>query len=297
MFTSTVDTINANGGQAGLHPAVYQHHLVVTIAKDLVKRGCPDGIDALTDAAKADLEKKFEKPARESSLAEYLACLFLLLADDRFKPLKREMDNNFHLLSEQGKYPLNILAAKRLMTDFSPLVVPRPARERVPATDVAFVQQGNEPYGDCCACGRKHPGGYKECRRITHVARKRLSKLVKAGLFEEKSDNEVEKKVKKRASRRSPKKAGATFAAIDDVSESESEDEKSERLALPTYEELLRQQGIIQLNVGTQKAWDGNTISKFGFGCLNVGRAQASPGHNGVVLAGAGYELMGSPNE
>ena len=37
--------------------------------------------------------------------------------------------------------------------------------------------------------------------------------------------------------------------------------------------------------------------SKFGFGCLHVGRARASPEPNGVVFAGAGNELVGSPSE
>ena len=120
----------------------------MTIAKDLVKRGAVGGIAALTPTEREALEKKSEKPAQESATAEYLACLFLLLAnDDRFKPLKREMNNNFHLLGNQGKYPLNVLAAKRLMTDFSLPVVLRPARERVPATHVAFVERGRRRTG------------------------------------------------------------------------------------------------------------------------------------------------------
>ena len=88
VFTSTVDTINANGGQAGLHPAVYQRHLELIIAKDLLKSNIE--VASLDDAAKDALKKKFEKPARESSAGEYLACLFLLLADDNmFGPLKK----------------------------------------------------------------------------------------------------------------------------------------------------------------------------------------------------------------
>ena len=108
VFTSTVDTNNANGREAGLHPAVYKRHLIVTIAKECVSRNAVGGIEALNDAEKEALEKKSEKPAQESATAEYLACLFLLLADDdRFKPLKREMNNNFHLL-ESDSYPRNV---------------------------------------------------------------------------------------------------------------------------------------------------------------------------------------------
>ena len=81
VFTSTVDTIDANGGQAGLHPAaVYQRHLEVAIAKDLVKSNTDPA--SLDDAGQIALETKSEKPARESSAGEYLTCLFLLLADD-----------------------------------------------------------------------------------------------------------------------------------------------------------------------------------------------------------------------
>ena len=87
MFTSTVDTINANGGQAGLHTSVYQRHLELIIAKD-VNRSNID-VATLDDAAKKALQEKHEKPARERAAGEYLACLFLLLADDDgFGPLK-----------------------------------------------------------------------------------------------------------------------------------------------------------------------------------------------------------------
>ena len=55
VFTSTVDTINANGGQAGLHPSVYQRHPENIIAKDLVKSNI--NVAALDDAAKKALPK------------------------------------------------------------------------------------------------------------------------------------------------------------------------------------------------------------------------------------------------
>ena len=82
------------------------------------------------------------------------------------------------------------------MTNFSPPVVAKPPRERVPATDVAFVQKekvGDEPIGQCYACGIRHPGGYKKCRGVNETAQKRVKKLVKSGYFEEKSDDETTK--------------------------------------------------------------------------------------------------------
>ena len=87
---------------------------------------------------------------------------------------------------------------------------------------------------------------------------------------------------------------GTALVTVEDESESEGEDEKS---ALPNLEELLREQGYIQLNVGAEKTWDGDSVSEFGFGCLHVGRVRASPETNGVVFAGAGDELIGSPSE
>ena len=140
VFTSTVDTINANGGQAGLHPSVYQRHLELIIAKDLVKSNTD--VATLDDAAKNTLKKKHEKPARESAAGEYLACLFLLLADDnRFGPLKTQLENNF--LMGEHEYPRDVLAAKRLMTDFSPPIgSTKSTQEKVPATDAAFVERG-----------------------------------------------------------------------------------------------------------------------------------------------------------
>ena len=65
MFTSTVDTINANGGQAGLHPSVYQQHLKNIIARDV--RASNIDVTTLDDAAKKALAAKHEKPTRESA--------------------------------------------------------------------------------------------------------------------------------------------------------------------------------------------------------------------------------------
>ena len=57
---------------------------------------------------------------------------------------------------------------------------------------------------------------------------------------------------------------------MEEDSESEGDDDKS---TLPSLEELLREQGYIHLNVGAEEAWEGDTVSEFGVGCLHVGRA------------------------
>ena len=66
---------------------------------------------AQIDAPAAEEERiRIEEEASESACAEYLACLFLLLADDkRFKTLKK-MLNNYFLLGRQ-EYPKDVLAS------------------------------------------------------------------------------------------------------------------------------------------------------------------------------------------
>ena len=119
-----------------------------------------------------------------------------------------------------------------------------------------------------------------------------MTKMVDAEQFDS-FPPEFEGKVEAKPTKKNLRK-GTALVAVKDESKSEGEDEK---LALPSLEELLREQGYIHLNIGAEKAWDGDTVSDFGFGCLHVGRARASPVPNGVVFAGAGDELIGSPEE
>ena len=131
------------------------------------------------------------------------------------------------------------------------------------------------------------------CTSVTKGKKERAIKLAAARNSDAKRDNDNSTKSGKAARRKSTKNR-ATFAAVEDDSESEDNKEPSN---LPTYEEYLRSSGVIQLNVGAEKTWDGDSVSEFGFGCLHVGRARASPEPNGVVFAGAGDKLVGSPNK
>ena len=55
-------------------------------------------IAQLDGPAAAEERIRIEDDASESACAEYLACLFLLLADDeRFKTLKKTLSNKFLL--------------------------------------------------------------------------------------------------------------------------------------------------------------------------------------------------------
>ena len=101
-----------------------------------------------------------------------------------------------------------------------------------------------------------------------------MTKMVDAGHF-----NSFPPEVEKKSTKKNLRK-GTALVAVEDESESEGEDEKS---ALPSLEELLREQGYIHLNVGAEKAWDGDTVSDFGFGYLHVGRARANTTPLGTV--------------
>ena len=131
-----------------------------------------------------------------------------------------------------------------------------------------------------------------KCSNLSDGARRRMTKMVDAGHFDS-FPPEVEGKVEAKPTSKNLSN-GTALVAVEDDSESEGDDDKS---ALPSLEELLREQGYIHLNVAAEKAWDGDTVSDFGFGCLHFGRARASPVPNGVVFAGAGDELIGSPEE
>ena len=65
---------------------------------------------SLNSAEKEALKTKFEEPTRESLSSEYLACLFLLLADnDRFEPLQRETNYSFLMGGETEQYSKDVL--------------------------------------------------------------------------------------------------------------------------------------------------------------------------------------------
>ena len=100
-------------------------------------------------------------------------CLFLLLTDnERYGPLKTQLDNNF-LMGKQ-EYPSDVLAAKRLMTDFVPATgVVKHKRQESGPSDVAFVETGGGRsfIPGCYCCGEQHEGGYRKCPNVSEVVR------------------------------------------------------------------------------------------------------------------------------
>ena len=84
-----------------------------------------DSLAAMSPAKKTAIENRLQKEAMESNCEEYLACLFLLLADEeRFKTAAEDLRNNYLLRKQE--YLANVLAAKRLMTDFDYLNIGKP---------------------------------------------------------------------------------------------------------------------------------------------------------------------------
>ena len=122
------------------------------------------------------------------------------------------------------------------------------------------------------------------CTNVLKAMQDKTIKQIKPGHFNAESKDDNSSKSGK-ATRKQNTKKGAAFAAVKDKSKSEDDKEQS---TLPILEELLRSQGLIQLNVGAEKTWDSDCVSEFGFRCLHVERACASPKPRGVVLAGAG---------
>ena len=78
-FTAQVDTINLNRSNAGFHKCVYKKHMMSLRDSDLFTA---DSIAAMRPANKLALENRLQEEAIESICEEYLACLFLLLADE-----------------------------------------------------------------------------------------------------------------------------------------------------------------------------------------------------------------------
>ena len=94
-FTAQVDSINANRGSPGFHNGVYNKHMLALWDMDLVTANL---LSAMRPTEETALENRLQKEAMERSCEEYLARLFLLLADkERFKPVTTELINNYLL--------------------------------------------------------------------------------------------------------------------------------------------------------------------------------------------------------
>ena len=153
VFKAQVDTIDAHGGNAGYHPVVYALHLTALLEK---KSTAKEAYDAMGETDKKAIQSKAIKSAKEA----YLACLFILVADnERYGGVKTALEDNY-LLGKQ-EYPQDLLAAKRLLADFKGASSKvKKASESAGEQGVAFAEGGKkgEYIPTCHGCGRKCVG-------------------------------------------------------------------------------------------------------------------------------------------
>ena len=86
-----VDTIDAYGRNAGNHPVVFATHLTTTLQKRETTR---EAYGAMDEEGRKAIQSKAMKTAKEA----YLACLFILMADDeRYGGVKIALGDNYLL--------------------------------------------------------------------------------------------------------------------------------------------------------------------------------------------------------
>ena len=128
--------------------------------------------------------------ALKSAKGAYLGCLFLMMANERYKPVKKFLHEGF--LAEKQQYPRDVLAMKRSVADFIGAAAAKPKRQQQqqlksePTGGGAFVQpeKKKKEFFVCHACGFTHKGGLDNYMQISEMVRTRTKKLIKDGVFD-----------------------------------------------------------------------------------------------------------------
>ena len=133
-----------------------------------------------------------------ASSEEFLACLFILLADNgRYKGLKIELENDFTM--GQLNYPKTVVAAKRLLTDYIAPGNSTYAKQEPDNAGIAFSKTDLDNDWKknviCHGCGLK---GHelKECNKTFPEDKKKIYAMEKVGTFEAKKTGIVNAVVK-----------------------------------------------------------------------------------------------------
>ena len=109
IFEAQRNTVNAHDGQAGYHEGMFKKAMIKIMDKSNKKTARVYRYPVL--------KKEIEEVAMTASSGQFLACLFILLADNgRYKGLKIELENDFTM--RQSNYPKMVVAAKRILTDY-----------------------------------------------------------------------------------------------------------------------------------------------------------------------------------
>ena len=127
------------------------------------------------------LNKEIEEVAMTASSKEFLACLFLLLADNgRYKGLNIDLANDFTM--GWLIYPKTVVEAKRLLTDFIAPCKSSYVKQDPYNTRVAFSKTDcNNDWKNnvsCPGCGLK---GHqlKECKKTSPEDKKKIYAMKK----------------------------------------------------------------------------------------------------------------------
>ena len=121
------------------------------------------------------LEKEIEEAAMTARSEEFLACLFILLADNsRYKGLKIELANDFTM--GQSNDPKTVVTAKKLLTDYITPGKSTYVKQEPDDAGVAFSKTYRDKNwknnASCHGCGLK---GHqlKECNKTPSEQKRR----------------------------------------------------------------------------------------------------------------------------
>ena len=118
---------------------------------------------------------------------------------------------------------------------------------------------------------------------MTKAVQEQIFNTVNAGNFRRKqNDNStISTTDTSSTSRMNIPKKGTAFVEIKE----DDDNEEEEALLLPTYEEYLRVNRVIALNIGdTDRVFGGDCVSKLGIGCVQVADAPILTTSKGVLL-------------
>ena len=109
IFEARRNTVNAHDGRSGYHEGMFKKAMIKIMDERNKTTAEVDGDPVL--------KKEIKESAMNASSEEFLACLFILLADNgRYKGLKIELKNDVTM--GQSNYPKTLVAAKRILTDY-----------------------------------------------------------------------------------------------------------------------------------------------------------------------------------
>ena len=184
IFCARRDTVNAHGGEAGYHRRLYEK----ACNKILAERGRDEAWITSTagDATAAAKRKAIMKQAKKVCCEQFLAALFIKMADDeRYLVPKAKLNNDF--LFGDDKAPMTIVDAKRVLSDFS---VPTASKthsvkaEETEGTGLTFAEMSAERKRtiQCFGCGVK--GHFlNNCTKTSTKKKAEILAMVKKGDF------------------------------------------------------------------------------------------------------------------